>query len=410
MKNTEKKLIYLLYKISLQDKVGLAELGRVNWQNLLCMAREQQISPLIYTAFKEEDLESHLDKNTLKQWRMEINYSRDYQRKHIKKVEALLQEFESNKIPVIALKGLVVRRYYEEPELRTMSDADLLVLKKDLARAAALMVSLGYYQIKEENDHGAHITFKKDVECPIEIHWTLCNKAFYTKGSQEETELWSTTMEVPLESVKVQSLGLEDLALHLCQHMAVHLAYKGFGIRQIFDLALLINKEREKIQWLLFIKKVEEAGISRFVYTILNLCKELFKVELPKELERIQPIEKKYRVILLEDIFSSGLNGVNNTSKVFANEIAFQQEVGISKGRINILKKYLRLLFPKVGELGDKYNYAKKHPYLTIFAWIHHLFSGIFRKDYSMRNKIKIFTTTMKNASNKNSLLKALKL
>lgn len=410
MKNTEKQLIHLLYKVSLKEKVSMLELGKVNWQNLLYLAREQQISTLVYSAFKEEELESYLNENLLRQWRMEVDYSRNYQRNHIKKVKALLMEFEGKGIPVIVLKGLVVRKYYEEPELRTMGDADFLVLKKDLSRAATLMVYLGYHQVKEEKDHGAHITFKKDKEFPIEIHWTLCNKAFYTKESQEEAELWSNTIEVPLEDIKAQSLGLEALALHLCQHMAVHLAYKGFGIRQIFDLVLVINKELERFQWRLFLEKAEKAGISKFVFTILILCKELFKVEFPKELEEIKPIDKKYRTILLEDIFSSGLNGVNDTTKTFANEIAFQQDMGISKGRISILKKYLRLLFPKPRELGDKYAYAKKHPFLIIFAWIHHIFSGIFRKDYSMKNKVKIFTTTMKNANNKNSLLKALKL
>ena len=38
-------------------------------------------------------------------------------------------------------------------------------------------------------------------------------------------------------------------------HMAAHLAATGFGVRQICDLVLLVEKKGDEIDWNKFIKK-----------------------------------------------------------------------------------------------------------------------------------------------------------
>ena len=54
--------------------------------------------------------------------------------------------FNKNNIPVIVLKGLVVRDLFPNPTLRTMCDADILVKEKDLENVIQMK---NYYSMLE---------------------------------------------------------------------------------------------------------------------------------------------------------------------------------------------------------------------------------------------------------------------
>ncbi|MDU4892506.1 MAG: nucleotidyltransferase family protein [Clostridium sp.] len=147
------------------------------------------------------------------------------------KVGAVLESFNENEIPVIGLKGLVVRECFPIPQPRTMSDAGVLVYKEDLGRVSKMMDDLGYTQTKYKDDHGAHIVFVKSGQPVFELNWTLANKAFFKGDTSWVDNLWKETVEVEVGGTKTISLGIEDLAVHICIHMAVYLAHKGFGVR-----------------------------------------------------------------------------------------------------------------------------------------------------------------------------------
>lgn len=66
---------------------------------------------------------------------------------------------------------------------------------------------------------------------------------FCWRKSFFEKSLWKDAIEVEVRGVKALLLSLEDLAVHLCTHMVVHLAYIGFEIRQLLDLVLLVEKK-----------------------------------------------------------------------------------------------------------------------------------------------------------------------
>ena len=100
------------------------------------------------------------------------------QSQHIKIISKVLEEFNKNNIPVIVLKGLVVRYLYPQPDLRTMSDADFLVHSDDLDKSKELLLSLGYVEYKQDHEHGAHVIFIKGSTV-IEVHWKLINEDYY---------------------------------------------------------------------------------------------------------------------------------------------------------------------------------------------------------------------------------------
>lgn len=290
-----------------------------------------------------------------------------------------------------------------------MCDADVLVHEEDLEKVSALMISLGFNQIKEKNDHGAHIVFYKGSTV-FEVHWTLINDRFFKGDKSLEDKLWDDAMDVTVGGVKTKSLSLEDLAVHLCTHMAVHLAYSGFGVRQLTDLVVLVERKGHLIDWKAFLNKSKECGVYTFAIAIFNICNRLFDMEMPKEIKGEKNIKNKYIEQLIQDIFDSGVHGKKSNDRVFAAEFAFDQGEGAADGSVSIIKKFMKLLFPPISQMSDKYNYAKKFILLAPIAWIHHLIEGILNKDYNFSSKMKMATSTVSVANKRNKLLKELEL
>lgn len=409
MNTIENQLIFMLNKVISSETLLIDEIEDIKWHDLVEEAREHHISPLIYSVFNKDDLIKKMDNITLYKWKKEVFYSGVSQNRHISRTVDLLKEFYKNNIPVIALKGLIVRKYYPKPQLRTMSDADLLVHREDLDKVINMMINLEYIQSKHEDDHGAHIVFNKQGCEAVEVHWTLANKVFF-KGNSYEEELWNNVMEVEIYGTKCLSLSLEDLAIHLIIHMAVHLAHKGFGLRQPLDFVLLVNNEIDNIDWYSFIKKSQKIGIYKFTIVIVTLCNKYFNMKIPKEIEELGLASDKCVKLLMEDVLNSGIYGNKDKSRVFASEFAFEKNKGACKGIRSIWKKYMKLLFPSIKDMGENYDYAKKGVLLIPIAWIHHLISGVFNKDYSFTNKVKMATSTVAISNKRNKLLKELEL
>ena len=81
--------------------------------------------------------------------------------------------------------------------------------------------------------------------------------------------------------------------------MAVHAKYKGFGLRQLYDIAIFIKAC--KIDWTDFYDRVFLYGISKFTKGIFRLLHEIFEVEIPKGILEDKSIRKQDVELLLEN-------------------------------------------------------------------------------------------------------------
>lgn len=408
MNNTQNQIINMLSASIRKKNIEMPQ--NIDWNELLDEGDEHKVTPLLYTSISKNNLLAINDKEMINKLKKKVFTSSLGQASHIKNVASILEEFNKADIPVIVLKGLVVRYLYPIPDLRTMCDADVLVHKDDLEKVSQLMISLGYAKTKEEEDHGAHLVFHNGRTI-FEVHWTLINDSFFSGDKTKfESNLWENAIEVEVGGVKTLSLSLEDLAVHLCTHMAVHLAYSGFGIRQPLDLVLLVEKKGEEIDWNSFLNKIKICEIYKFTIAIFIMCNKLFNMEIPDIIKKECNIKNEYIDLLIEEIFASGVYGKKDKNRVFANELAFNQGEGATSGRFGVFKKFIKLLFPSINDMNDKYSYAKKYSILVPIAWIHHLIEGIKNNDYSFDTKVKMATSTITVANKRNKLLKELEL
>ena len=286
-----------------------------------------------------------------------------------------------------------------------MSDADILVHKDDVEKVKNLLIDMGYIYL-EDHKASHHIALVQHKYPVVELHWNLFKRdGFSNELEHYERFIWNRAININVGAAEVLSLSYEDLALHLCMHMAAHLAATGFGVRQLCDLVLLVEKKGEEIDWNSFIMKARMYGFEKFNLIMFLLCKELFYMEVPKELEVKSVNNKKYVSALIDEIFEAGVHGKKDMSNQFATQVAFNFEDKDSNATLGAVKRYFRFIFPRIDDMSDKYSYAKKFKILAPIAWIHHLFVGIFTSEYSFKDKFEFLTKGAATAVNRNKLL-----
>ena len=408
MNTTEKQFIDLLSN-SIRNEVCKKKYDNVDWNELINLSRKHKIEGLIYFALNKSRLLENIDEDKVKDLKKEVFFTGVTQISNMSKLEKVFNEFSKENVPVIVLKGLVVREYYPQPEQRSMSDADIFVKAKDLNKSKKILIDLGYTEVDAEASH--HIKYIKSGYPMIELHWHVMKRdGFSDELDLFEDDIWDRTIEVKVKGAKVLSLGYEDLALHLCMHMAAHLAASGFGVRQIADLVLLVEKKGHLIDWTLFINKAEEFGFKKFIIIMFKICNILFSMDIPKEMAVYKIDDEEMFESLISTIFDGGVYGKKDMASNFANQVAFNYKGKDSNATIGAIRRYFRFIFPSIETMSDKYSYARKIRILTPIAWIHHLFSGIFRKEYNFTDKIRFLTKGAKESVEKNKILSWMEL
>ncbi len=404
MNNAEKQFVDIL-SAGIRGKVADKIYENVEWDEVIDLANKHKVEGIIYLALRKSNLVSKVGEKRINLLKQKAAITGIGQSRHISGLSIVFNKIIEENIPVIVLKGLVVRDFYPQPDQRTMSDADILVHKDDVEKVKKLLIEMGYIFL-EDHKASHHIALVHHKYPVIEVHWNLFKRDGFSNDLEHyERLIWNRAIKVNVGEAEVLSLSYEDLALHLCMHMVAHLASTGFGVRQLCDLVLLVEKKGEEIDWNSFIMKARMYGFEKFSLIMFLLCKELFQMEIPKELEVKSVNNKKYVSALIDEIFESGVHGKKEMANQFATQVAFNFEDKDSNATLGAIKRYFRFIFPRIDDMSDKYSYAKKFKILAPIAWIHHLFVGIFASEYTFKDKFEFLTKGAATAVNRNKLL-----
>lgn len=401
MEKYQEQIIDLLNSSIHDTKPKLDYSKNVNWDKIIEESNAHSITGLLYPALKKYD-NSKLDVDVLNSLKKSTFISAVQQSKHIKNTAKILELFNKNNIPVIVLKGLVIRNYYPMPDLRTMCDSDVIIHKEDLEKVRTLLLNEGF---REEEDAGHHIAFLKPG-FNLEVHWTLANETFRKGQECFQEHIWNDARKIQVDGVDTLALSLEDQALHFCAHMASHMAISGFGVRQLADLVLLVEHEGKNINWNNFIKKTKKSGLYKFSLGMFKVCNYLFNMEIPKELKDENNDEEVIKLVV-DDIFTGGVYGQRDLSFTFRAQVGYDIE---DDNTFSMIKRYIEIILPPPSKLSDRYGYAKKHKILLPIAWIHHIWVGLTTKEYDKESKKKFLTSTISNAKSRNKVVRWLEL
>ncbi|MGM9553387.1 MAG: nucleotidyltransferase family protein [Faecousia sp.] len=289
-----------------------------------------------------------------------------------RELDALLARFEAERIPVLPLKGCILKTLYPKPEMRYMSDVDLLFDAKQAARVREVMQDLGYETVNfEQGDTDFYVS---PTRLNYELHRSLRDESF-NEGSRRFLEALLSSAKPQEGKTYILELPQEAHYAYLLCHFVKHLINGGIGVRQVMDIYIC------KHGWSLDEKKcgtlLEQLELTEFAATLERLAECWFG---GREGDAVTDELGAY-------IFGSGTFGTDKQR--VADRILREQE------KNNRVLYVLRRVFLPYKTMCAYFPSLKKVPFLLPFYWIFRILRGIFCRNQKLSEEINtVFRTT----------------
>jgi hypothetical protein len=156
---------------------------------------------------------------------------------------AIASDLERAAIQVIVLKGPAVSLHvYGDIALRSYSDIDLLVTRRDLTRSRDFLLQRGYRRdydstIEHQLVRDGHALEFSNGRDKVELHTTLFPR--HLRFALPTQDLMRESVVVPMDNHHIRTLSKRHLALYLCAHAAKH---RWAQVRWVADIAWLLEQ------------------------------------------------------------------------------------------------------------------------------------------------------------------------
>ena len=199
--------------------------------------------------------------------------------------------FTRDSIEFLVLKGPHLARIaYDEPYERSSCDLDILVRPDDFSRACEVLMKNKYEacikntrRIRTIEAH-YNLSFLGPYHVIVELHRDLAGHYRYPVNMED---IFSRSESLFIGDVNVRCMGINDLLLHLCIHMAKSY-FKSIEYKHVQDIALLTRKHN--LDWDLFLALAESCGCRCASYYALKAAYIQEDASIPPEvLKSLQP-------------------------------------------------------------------------------------------------------------------------
>ncbi len=338
----------------------------VDWKQLYEIAYAQDIAGYLYPGTMNLTVPEEVRKI------FRTAYNRSLRKEAIVHLEvsSFMEQLEQQGIDYLPLKGWQMKRLYPSPELRTMTDVDILLRPEQFEAACRLIEADGFELFAEVEYHNC---YRKKPVTEVELHRKL-----FSSNATPNPYFASVWDRAVLSKGHEYAMSPADQYLYMIAHMAKHLVGNGAGIRNIIDVCLcrrshlFTEKEEAAID-----RALMEMGLKTFAEKI-NIFAELCFSDGPMDVDQ---------TYLFRYIISGGLYGKTGNRDVM---ILMKQESG------NKARWFLKELFPTREELEPKLGLQPKtiRKPLYPFYWVKWVIHGIlFRRDNIKKRFVTVSTS-----------------
>jgi len=361
----------------------------LNWEEVLASASRHDVAPLLYRSItnivKDHDIPQEV------MVRLRIAYRDNLARNMYLYAELrrILEVLHNNDVQVIFLKGAALAKtVYGDIGLRPMSDVDILVRRENLSNAVELLFQMGYSLCNDQEAQNRNINVKELINAysrhvpalshlqgiqKLDIHWTIPDSPCTIAG------LWERAKTIKIDKTDVLVLSLEDLLLHLSLHTSVHHKFHDHGLKQLYDIAITMNRYHNEIDWDQLRLRAYEWRTEKYLYLTLRLSREILGANVPERiLSALKPkafnekilMEAQRRILFQKAGKSdqkSSFEGIPHLDKFHPDNNLLKRTSFIFK-RIFIPPKELASLY----SLPTSSRYIYFYYFLRLISQLHH--------------------------------------
>ena len=259
----------------------------IDWLSIVEIANIHFLTAALYYSLLDKDLLNFIDDEELLTYLEQIhtiNLHRN--QKIIEQSKEIAEILEKKDIKPVFLKGAasLLQNDYKDVGMRFLSDIDFCVPEIFLKEASELLIDSGYIsdekKSKNPNWHHSPPMYNKKWDMVIELHRYIlvyqyssiipCKKSNYHK-SEKYTNVFFLTPTYRL--------------LHVYMHSEIidrHYYTKTINLRQLYEMAILLQKYKHEIDWILIEKVLKAHHLYNKFNNTLNLIIKLFHMEIPE--------------------------------------------------------------------------------------------------------------------------------
>lgn len=366
--NSQMKQVYTYYIDLLSATINNEELpnpiDNINWEFIVRHAQRNSVLNILGYAVGK--LENKPPESIVKVIENERRFSILKETSQLVEVEKVLDAFEKSSIKNLPLKGYFMKHLYNQTDLRTMTDVDILVNKKDFKKITKVFQELGYTKCSILNSNEIH--FKKDllyfeIQCDLNEN----DDSFYD-------DIWDN---VNLrEGYKYSySMSPEDFYVYMVYHCSKHFSSGGIGIRMLMDIYVFLSK------------------YPKLNFNYVNSCFE--KLKITTFAERLKKLSENW--------FSNDKTVIDNFGEfiLYCSTYGLRDVYFYQDSSRNKKNYWLKQVFIPYSKMKNTYSYLSKAPFLLPISWIQYWFTRLFiSRDIQLK---KGFSDRAENLSDQNA-------
>ncbi len=298
-----------------------------------------------------------------------------------------LRLLQSEGFTAAVLKGWDVGRFYACPETRTSADTDLLILPEEEEQVYALLAANGFRtKARKKDEHHGKAT-RADAGI-LELHTRLWSDrtAQTLFGKNAERVLAPKEFRaVPFKDAEITVLQAQDAAVFLAAHLVRHFIEPGAGLRQVYDFALFLTKNREEIDTNAFWLQMQVFGFDTLLQTVLTFLTEHGCFE-ASDFPGFVPVSPEAVQAFDDDLMRYAANGEEADKGVgMWDYYCANRKAKSAEGKLRVtgmrVRDRLQVVFPKKTVLAKTYPFLNDRPLLYPVAWVRRSVSALTDRD-----------------------------
>ena len=319
MLTAENQLLYLacspLKNNVTQERLVSLAFEIKDWDAFLKKAAYHRLPLRLYSFLKRSRAASFLEPQIWEKIQLASLRAQAQVMAHEAELKNLLPLFHQEKIELLLLKGAaLLQTVYQKNPVRALADLDLLIHRKDLDPALALLKTMGYQRKLDHLPSQWHerVIFSQldQAYFPLyhperRVHLDLHTEAFEAPCdfNLKRDWLWENAQGVQMDEHKTLLPNPTCLFLHSLFHLAKHRKSRENLLGWYLDLDECLGYFQSAIEGEHCRKIIQNCPEKILVLEVLNFIRHHFSSRLPSELESLIE-EAKPGLISLDDILS----------------------------------------------------------------------------------------------------------
>jgi len=248
--------------------------GRIPWPEIAQLASAEGVASLVRAAVQEARLP--LPVETAAALAHDYYLSATASILAAEALAPILAAFARAGVLPLLVKGLALAEgLYGNVALRSTTDIDLVVRPEEVPACRRILLDLGYTPVEVELTPGASLAYRSEQlfadpeqrRMPVELHWHLLDLPYYQR-KVPMAWFWGHARPTQIAGHPVQVLDPEANLIYLSAHLALHHRFQG--LRWFVDLAALVHRYQEVLDWQQVIATAQEFELLLAVREVLD--------------------------------------------------------------------------------------------------------------------------------------------